>query len=105
MSIDTQVLYLGRWVSKEHFRAFVYNKDGQYLAKSYDEYSKLISSGSWQSTAYVEPEPVVEPENFTIDELIESELIVTEPEHVVVDIKSTAKATKGAAKCRSQRKQ
>lgn len=101
MSIDTQVLYLGRWVSKEHFRAFIYNKEEKYLAKSYEEYSRLISSGLWQSTPYVEPEP--EPENFNVEELIESELIVTEPETVVVPIQS--KEVKGAAKCRNQRKQ
>jgi len=42
-----QFLYQGRWVSKEHFRAFVYKDKAQKLAKSYDEYSKLIESGLW----------------------------------------------------------
>lgn len=45
--IDTQVLYQGRWVSREHFCAFVYNSTGQKLAKSYQEFSDLISSGVW----------------------------------------------------------
>lgn len=47
---DSQVLYQGRWVDKVHFRAFVYNADGQKLAKSYDEYAAMIESGEWFST-------------------------------------------------------
>jgi hypothetical protein len=45
-----QVYYDGRWVSRNNFRVFVYNKDGQKLAKSYDEYLKLIESGLWFSS-------------------------------------------------------
>ncbi len=44
---DNQVLYNGRWIPKAHFRAFVYNKDGQRVAESYDEYAAMISSGTW----------------------------------------------------------
>lgn len=44
---ESQVLYLGRWVSREHFRAFVYNSSGQKAANSYKEFSDLISSGAW----------------------------------------------------------
>jgi hypothetical protein len=47
---DAQVLYQGRWVSRAHFRVFVYNADGQKLANSYDEYSNLIESGLWFSS-------------------------------------------------------
>jgi len=47
--VESQVLYLGRWVSREHFRAFVYKNDEQKLAKSYDEFSQLISSGLWSA--------------------------------------------------------
>ncbi len=42
-----QVEYLGRWVDRAHFCAFVYNKEGQRLAKSYDEFSNLLASGLW----------------------------------------------------------
>ncbi len=45
--VDKQVLYLGRWVSREHFRAFVYNSSGEKMANSYQEFSDLISSGVW----------------------------------------------------------
>ena len=45
----SQVMYLGRWVSRNNFRAFVYSENGQKLANSYDEYIKLIESGSWFS--------------------------------------------------------
>ena len=47
MQIDQQVLYLGRWVSKEHFRTFIYNSSGEKLVNSYQEFSDLISSGIW----------------------------------------------------------
>ena len=47
MEIDTQVLYLGRWVSREHFKAFVYNSSGQKLMNNYEEFSEAISSGTW----------------------------------------------------------
>ena len=52
--LDKQILYDGRWVSREHFKAFVYNSEGQKLAKSYQEFSDLISSGVWQA---VKPKP------------------------------------------------
>jgi len=45
-----QVLYLNRWVSKDHFRVFVYNETSQKLANTYDEYIKLIDSGEWFSS-------------------------------------------------------
>ena len=64
MQVDSQVLYLGRWVSREHFRAFVYNSTGEKLANSYQEFSDLISSGTWfaekkdiQSTNVVDIKP------------------------------------------------
>ncbi len=47
MKSDTQVLYLDRWVSREHFCAFIYNKEGKKLVKNYDEFSDLIASGIW----------------------------------------------------------
>ncbi len=42
-----QVFYAGRWVDKEHFRAFVYSCTDQKLANSYKEYEDLIASGLW----------------------------------------------------------
>ena len=45
----SQVMYQGRWVSKDYFRVFVYSEIGQKLANSYDEYTKLIESGLWFS--------------------------------------------------------
>ena len=47
--VPEQVLYLGRWVDKEHFRAFVYNETGKKLADNYAEYSTLVESGLWYS--------------------------------------------------------
>ena len=43
-----QALYLGRWVDKTTFRAFVYDDKGnQKLAKSYPEFESLTGSGLW----------------------------------------------------------
>jgi hypothetical protein len=48
---ELQFQYMGRWVSKEHFRAFVYNEKGdQKLAESYNDYQNLIASGIWYDT-------------------------------------------------------
>jgi hypothetical protein len=47
----SQVLYLGRFVDKDTFTAFVYNIAGEKtLAKNYNEYTALVSSGAWYST-------------------------------------------------------
>ena len=46
----SQVMYQGRWVSRNHFRVFVYKLNEQKLANSYDEYEKLIESGLWFSS-------------------------------------------------------
>ena len=50
-SHDGQFQYLGRWVDKKHFRAFVYSKDGkEKLASTYEEYEDLVTSGIWFAT-------------------------------------------------------
>ncbi len=46
-----QFQYMGRWVDKETFRVFVYDKNGSNkLANSFSEYEKLIASGIWFDT-------------------------------------------------------
>jgi len=48
---DSQFQYLGRWIDKSQFRAFVYNeKNQESLANSYEEFVDLISSGLWYET-------------------------------------------------------
>lgn len=48
VSNEGQFLYLGRWVDKAGFRAFVYAKNGdQKLANSYDDFLGLTTSGIW----------------------------------------------------------
>lgn len=45
---ESQFQYLGKWVNKEHFRAFVYNEKGeQQLAKSHQHFEQMIGSGAW----------------------------------------------------------
>ncbi len=40
--------YLGRLVSKEHFRAFIYGSDGSAkLVESWDEFEKHMQTGLW----------------------------------------------------------
>lgn len=41
-------LYLGRIVSKEQFRAFIYSPDGsQRLVNSWEEFEKFMETGLW----------------------------------------------------------
>lgn len=43
-----QFQYLDRWVDKNTFRAFVYDKDSeQKLANSYKEFEELLATGLW----------------------------------------------------------
>lgn len=44
---DDQFMYLGRWISKKHFRTFIYNAETQKLVESYEEYEREIASGLW----------------------------------------------------------
>ena len=53
---ENQIMYLGRWVDKNTFRAFVYNDEGQKLANTYEEFKELIESGLW-FTEKKKPEP------------------------------------------------
>ena len=47
-NVKKQVMYLGRWVDREHFRAFVYKSGGdKKLANSYSEFESLLASGLW----------------------------------------------------------
>lgn len=46
--VKAQFQYLGRWVDKENFRAFLYNHKGeQKLADSYKDYESMTASGLW----------------------------------------------------------
>jgi len=94
--VDGQVLYMGRWVSREFFKAFVYNADGQKLAKSYEEFSNLISSGLWTAEPYVYKAPPT-PED--ILKIINDDRAPKKAAEKVVDIKPTRIKT-----CQSQRK-
>jgi hypothetical protein len=43
--------YLGRIVDKEHFRAFIFNANGnKRLVKSWDEYESCMATGVWFPT-------------------------------------------------------
>lgn len=79
-TIDGQVLYLGRWVPRDSFRAFVYNSGDKKLCNSYDEYQLSVSSGQWFA------EPVIES-NQTCE---------------VTNLKNVVSIKKRGRKCRSQ---
>jgi hypothetical protein len=50
------VIYQGRTIPKDGFRAFIYGFGGvQKLVESWEEYEKNISSGSWFSTKNAVP--------------------------------------------------
>ncbi len=51
MHPSEEVIYNGRAISKEHFRAFVYGVEGQQkLVKSWDEFQTHMSTGIWFSS-------------------------------------------------------
>lgn len=59
----TQVVYLGRSIAKEGFRAFVYGAEGQKkLMNSWNEFEAAMASGLWFATKEdaIEPKPVEE---------------------------------------------
>jgi hypothetical protein len=59
VSREQQFMYLGRWVDKSTFRAFVYDAQGnQKLANNYNDYERLTGSGEWFA---VKPEPKALP--------------------------------------------
>jgi len=48
---EGQFNYLGRWVDKHTFRAFVYSDKGdEKLANSYQEFISLTTSGLWYAS-------------------------------------------------------
>lgn len=57
---NEQVIYLGRSVSKAHFRAFIYGFDGaKMLARTWIQYEALLSTGLWFSKPEDVPEKVI----------------------------------------------
>ncbi len=45
--VSSRFLYCGRMISKDHFRAWVYGKDGRKMANNYDDFVKLVATGLW----------------------------------------------------------
>ena len=63
---ENQVMYLGRWVNKNTFRAFVYSETEEKLANSYDDFEKLIATGVWYpERPKVSSEKMRKPKNGT----------------------------------------
>lgn len=59
----TQVIYLGRSIAKEGFRAFVYGAKGQKkLMNSWHEFENHMATGLWfaRKEDAIEPAPVEE---------------------------------------------
>ena len=48
--VSEQVEYLGTWIEKKYFRAWVYSATDQKLAKTWDQFNELIKSGLWFAT-------------------------------------------------------
>lgn len=44
------VTYQGRSIPKEHFRVYVYSKEGQQLVESYEEFKACLSTKEWFET-------------------------------------------------------
>ena len=61
----TQVIYLGRSIAKEGFRAFVYGSNGQKkLVNNWNEFESHMALGTWfatQEEATPKPEEIEPP--------------------------------------------
>lgn len=96
-------IYLGRLVSKENFRAFIYAPDGgQRLVESWEEFEANMQSGVWFATpedakasVEVEEKPKAKPRPSRAkkievapaeDDLIEEELIDSPPEDAAFEV-------------------
>lgn len=48
---ESKVMYMGRMIPKEGFRAFVYGKDNrQKIVESWDEFLNHLATGDWFSS-------------------------------------------------------
>lgn len=68
---DSEVMYMGRKIPKEGFRAFVYGKDNRRkIAESWDEFIKLLATGDWFSSieALEEREDAIKFSQFVVNE-------------------------------------
>ncbi len=86
-----QVMYLGRYVPKEGFRAFIYHADGKKkCVESWNDYQKHIESGCWFSTSK-DAKKAAEASK-ELDDLIESEPVepVREPKKRRAPVKKEA---------------
>ena len=52
---------MGKVVSKEHFRAYIYNKDGSHLVNSWADYCAYKDSGRWYDEKSKVPKPRSKP--------------------------------------------
>jgi hypothetical protein len=49
--LPNEAFYNGRWVKKEYFRVFLYNKAGEkMLADGHSEFVRLKTTGEWFET-------------------------------------------------------
>jgi len=93
-----QFEYLGRWVDKKHFRAFVYNELESKLASSYEEYNRLVSSGLWFST---KQEAILVKENQEIAENLQNK--PEKSENLEIKVEDSQKNDKKPSKSNKQR--
>jgi hypothetical protein len=65
----TQVIYLGRSIAKEGFRAFIYGSQGnKKLVKNWDEFEAHMASGIWFATQNEAKQQIEEQEELPQDE-------------------------------------
>jgi hypothetical protein len=85
----TPAVYLGRIVSKENFRVFIYGQKGlKKCVNSWDEYERHMQTGLWFASIEEVSSPVDEP--------------VTPVEPICVPYKNNNKSTKSVPKQKSK---
>jgi len=64
-----QAFYLGQWVDKKTFRAFVYDNQGnEKLADSYAEFESLTTSGIWYASKPDVSEKIRKPKDVALSD-------------------------------------
>jgi hypothetical protein len=62
--VPEQVFYMGRWVNKDFFRAFIYDVNGaQKICNTYDDFELALGTGIWFESIEAANKSIETPKN------------------------------------------
>jgi hypothetical protein len=90
-------MYLGKIVSKDNFRVFIYAPDGSMkLVNTWDDFDRLMGSGLWFATSEDAKSSLVVPENDVIEELVKKSGEIKDSTVDKIKIRSTRPRKSGS---------